>query len=143
MTDPTREAVARALFEKHNEGSVWVPQSIVSRHYRDLADAAIAALRPAQDAEGWRDIASAPKDGTRILIDFGPCGVHAVAWEEALSGIATWCVDDCKHGPYALRGYVEKDVQGWQSLPASPPRTLEGKPTDDRPGGFDGPTGAD
>lgn len=52
MTDTTREAVARAIcFE---DGMSWegcVP--LARKKYLRLADAALAALRPAQDAEGW------------------------------------------------------------------------------------------
>lgn len=67
----------------------------------------------------WMPMESAPIDGTRILVDFGQRGVHAVSWKEG-KGIVTWCVDDSKHGPWPLRGYIESDVKGWQPLPAAP-----------------------
>lgn len=65
----------------------------------------------------WKRIETAPKDGTRILVDFGRAGIHAVAWEESVSGLEIWCVDDRKHGPFPLRGYVNEDIKGWQPLP--------------------------
>lgn len=82
-----------------------------------------AALAPVDD--GWRPIESAPKDGTTILVSFGTRGVHAVAWCEP-SGFdhEIWCVDDGKHGPYALRGWSEKPrptaPTHWRPLPAPP-----------------------
>ncbi len=68
----------------------------------------------------WKPIETAPKDGTRILVDFGnKVGVHTVAWEENVAGTTIWSVDDGKHGPYPLRGYMEADVKGWMPLPIS------------------------
>lgn len=68
--------------------------------------------------EEWMPLASAPRDGTRILVDFGRIGVHAVAWEEPANlESPTWCVDDCKHGPYMLRGYLEEEIRAWRGLP--------------------------
>jgi hypothetical protein len=61
----------------------------------------------------WQTMETAPRDGTRILVDFGSNGVHAVSWEDDI-----WSVDDQKHGPYPLRGYIETDVKGWMPLPA-------------------------
>jgi hypothetical protein len=51
-------------------------------------------------------------------MDFGAdLGVHAVAWEETVAGTTIWAVDDNKHGPYPLRGYVDEDIHGWMPLP--------------------------
>lgn len=72
----------------------------------------------------WRPIETAPRDGTRVLVSFGARGVHAVAWEEpAHSGFEIWCVDDGKHGPYALRGYLDAGPTApthWMPLPPPP-----------------------
>jgi hypothetical protein len=76
--DETREKVARAIHDK-----AWdLPNNITAvpykkrpesdgyhkqhskAHWRELADAAIAAYEAAQ----WREIESAPKDGTEILV---------------------------------------------------------------------------
>jgi hypothetical protein len=68
----------------------------------------------------WQSMETAPRDGRRVLVDFGRIGVHAVAWTQGSNGSwETWCVDDRKHGPYALRGWIETDVKGWQELPPS------------------------
>lgn len=68
---------------------------------------------------GWRSPETAPKDGTRVIMDFGRAGIHIVAWEESVCGTTIWCVDDNKHGPYALRGYLDEDIRGWLPLPIS------------------------
>jgi hypothetical protein len=68
----------------------------------------------------WQPIESAPKDGTRILVAFRRIGIHAVSWEEAINGLEGWCVNDEKHGPYSLRGYLDEDILGWMPLPAPP-----------------------
>jgi hypothetical protein len=69
----------------------------------------------------WQPIETAPLDGTRILAWFGPSdGVHAVTWEESVTGITSWCVDDDKHGPYPLRGYSDPFPTHWMPLPAPP-----------------------
>lgn len=105
-----RDALARVKwFEEHNQ------------HFRNSETGQIeceCCCKWALDAE-WRTMESAPRDGTRILVDFGRVGVHAVAWEdpENREGVAGWCVDDLKFGPYALRRYIETDVMGWMPLP--------------------------
>jgi hypothetical protein len=75
----------------------------------------------------WKPIESAPKDGTRILVFFGAMGVHAVAWTEpSYADWEIWCVDDNKHGPYALRGYNDTGPRApthWMPLPAPPKET--------------------
>lgn len=68
----------------------------------------------------WQSMESAPRDGTRILVAFRSHGVVSVAWQEAVSGIEIWCVDDFKFGPYAVRGYTETGVLGWMPLPEMP-----------------------
>ena len=73
------------------------------------------------EAQQWRPIETAPKDGTEILAYFGPrTGVKSVVWEESVSGNETWCVDDDKHGPYSLRGYNDPYPSVWKPLPAPP-----------------------
>jgi hypothetical protein len=80
----------------------------------------------------WQPIETAPRDGTRILVSFGDMGVWQVSWTEpAYDDWMIWCVDDNKHGPYALRGYAATGPRApthWQPLPAPP--TSETKPTD-------------
>ena len=77
------------------------------------------------DVNGWLPIASAPKDGTPILVCFKGLGIFCVTWDDPHSDEVTpdngiWCVDDNKHGPYAMRGYCEGDDTHWHPLPAPP-----------------------
>lgn len=73
---------------------------------------------------GWRPIETAPRDGSEILVSFGLRGVHAVQWcEPSCSDYEIWCVDDGKHGPYALRRYNDEGPTApthWMPLPAPP-----------------------
>lgn len=61
---------SQAIFVGDDEDEAM---AFYTRHRRHtIARAAIAALHPAQQ-DGWQDIATAPKDGTRILMwDSGP-----------------------------------------------------------------------
>lgn len=68
-------------------------------------------------APTWRDIASAPRDGTPILLAIRHHGVMSARWTTSANGTETWCVDDFKFGPYAIRGYSSSDVLGWMWLP--------------------------
>jgi hypothetical protein len=82
----------------------------------------------------WQPYETAPKDGTMVLVSFGTMGVHAVAWlDRNDDGFAIWCVDDNKHGPYALRGWNYNHPTApthWQPLPPPPGvKALTPKPT--------------
>ena len=72
----------------------------------------------------WQPIETAPKDGTSILVYFGTIGVRQVAWTEpSYADWEIWCVDDNKHGPYALRGYSDEGPRApthWMPLPPLP-----------------------
>lgn len=77
----------------------------------------------------WQPIETVPKDGSSILVYFksAALGVQQVFWHDIHNlGDGIWCVDDNKHGPYALRGYCDGDDTHWMPLPAPP--------TDPRPG---------
>lgn len=86
------------------------------------------------EGAGWRDIATAPKDGTLILVHFGSKGVRAVSWDSPFHDEVTeengiWCVDDDKHGPYGLRGYIDEGPSApthWMPLPAPPASEAKG-----------------
>lgn len=79
----------------------------------------------------WQPIETAPKDGTLILVHFRCKGVRAVFWgspfdDEVDESNGLWCVDDDKHGPYALRGYTVTGPSApthWMPLPAPPKDT--------------------
>ena len=91
------------------------------------------AAPPTAQAEGWQSIETAPKDGTLILVHFGTKGVRAVSWDspfhdEVNEENGIWCVDDDKHGPFGLRGYLDGHPSApthWMHLPP-PPTSAEG-----------------
>jgi uncharacterized protein DUF551 len=77
----------------------------------------------------WRPIAeatdqsAAPWNGESVLIVTNHTWtgrVHKARWTDAVHGdkIFGWAVDDCKFGPYALRGYTL--VTHWMPLPEPP-----------------------
>ena len=62
-----------------------------------------------------------PKDGTRILLYFTCHGWVTAEWDDPHDTDSyIWCVDDFKHGPYPVRGYVDDEVTHWMPLPESP-----------------------
>lgn len=65
--------------------------------------------------DGWQPIETAPRDGTVILVYFKRRGAKSVRWEEGV-----WHVDDHKHGPFPVRGYIDSDVTHWMPLPQPP-----------------------
>jgi hypothetical protein len=93
--------------------------------------AAVREMR-AREGCGWQPIETAPRDGTPILVSFGSMGVHQVSWTEpSAHDWKIWCVDDNKHGPFALRGYSDDGPTAptkWMPLPATEPpaATAEG-----------------
>lgn len=69
------------------------------------------------------DETKAPWDGKPVLIytDHNWTNrIHRAIWTDAIhgKGIHDWAIEDCKHGPYPLRGYM--NVSHWQPLPAAP-----------------------
>ena len=79
----------------------------------------------AWEASKWRPISEAPKDGTEVLVWFGPgLGAKSVMWTDSnfnsAGQYAHWHVDDNKHGPYPLRGYATEDATRFQPLPEPP-----------------------
>ena len=81
----------------------------------EIADAVLALLAapPAAQAEGWKPIETAPKDGQAILVTDGR-GCYCVEWNEEFDW---WTVDDNKLGPFRLRGSAPTH---WMPLPAAP-----------------------
>lgn len=65
----------------------------------------------------WQPIATAPKDGTDILIMTGET-MHVVRWENVHGDFYYWVVDDNKHGPFTLRG---NEPTYWMPLPEPAP----------------------
>lgn len=81
----------------------------------EIADAVLALLAapPAAQAEGWKPIETAPKDGQAILVTDG-MDCYCVEWDEEFDW---WTVDDNKLGPFRLRGSAPTH---WMPLPPVP-----------------------
>lgn len=82
-----------------------------------------------EEALKWRPYETAPKDGSRILLNCGNRGIHLVRWAEA-QGVELWCVDDNKHGPFLLRGYNDEHIVGWLPLAVLTPAAPKEAPHD-------------
>lgn len=87
---------------------------------QEIARAEEAESHRSSPSAEWRGIDDDAKSGKPILADFGPMGVWRVTWEEAINGLTIWCVDDNKHGPYALRGYSDPYPTRYMPLPEPP-----------------------
>jgi hypothetical protein len=73
--------------------------------------------------ESATDQKAAPWDGQPVLIctNHTWCSpVHRAIWTDEIHGdkIFGWAIEDCKHGPYALRGFTQ--VTHWMPLPEPP-----------------------
>jgi hypothetical protein len=72
-----------------------------------------------EEAQMIQPIETAPKDGSEILVYFQGIGWKSVMWiEETFDG--AWCVDDGKHGPLRVRGYLSGGATHWMPLPENP-----------------------
>lgn len=95
---------------EHRDGSMWAS-------FLQGYEAALAS--PGDD--GWRDIASAPKDGTSILA----CDARAQDWFL----VVAWD-DDTKNGDFGWKtsdglGYHDLSLTHWRPLP--PPSVEDGE----------------
>ena len=77
------------------------------------------------DSAEWQAMASAPKDGTRVLVavrasEQGPAEVDVVRWAKAgRSGEAGWIATDSDSGaPFV---YAETELSSWMPLPTPLP----------------------
>jgi len=127
LIDTTASLVASVSLLEHG-GKKAAPSDTMFAQmlvdYKNSIDRARAALEAAEAAAWSDDMTKAPKDGTRILVDFGGLGVREVSWTEPVdASFEIWCVDDNKHGPYAFRGYSDegpKSPRRWRYLPEPP-----------------------
>lgn len=76
----------------------------------EIAEEMAALLTEARKDGQWRDIATAPKDGTRILIYSKECGVHEGKWHFAPHWLG------CRG--FAVFGLYDASL--WMPLPAMP-----------------------
>lgn len=74
-----------------------------------------------EEAERWRNMASAPKDGSRILVtvrpvEQGPAEVDVAYWARPDQfGIEGWRAADSYPG--CIIGYAEPELKCWMPLP--------------------------
>ena len=73
----------------------------------------------------WQDMAGAPRDGTRILVELraseqGPAEVDMVRWARDRTGIEGWM--SAESDPGAAVFYEEPELSGWMPLPAPLPK---------------------
>ena len=97
-----------------------------------IAAALEATARPTPDSY-WHSIDTAPEDQHVILATTGGFVGEAIMLLDETTGKQKWA--------WALGPVHPNHVPlGWQHMPAALTHPI---PRDDRPGGFDGPTGAD
>ncbi|GAA3668859.1 MULTISPECIES: DUF551 domain-containing protein [Acetobacter] len=114
MTDPRIEAVARAICKEFmkNGKALGAARLCTQDAFFDLAHVSLAAA----DAAAWRPIASAPKDGTLILVTVKHIGCDVVSfwgtgWRETTNGLM-----------------LRDEPTHWQSLPTPPNATPQAAP---------------
>jgi hypothetical protein len=77
----------------------------------------------------WREMASAPRDGTRILVQIkaseqGAAEVDMVRWGRPERGTDPFWVS-AESPPGAALVYAEAELSGWLPLPSPMPRRLK------------------
>lgn len=128
MSDSTNAGGDGAIHARLAEIHATVP-GLCAKHYSNKCDLSgdasgwclwcttrwlLAALSAAQQAHQWRDISTAPKDGTWVLLHQPDNGTCAAGW--MTGDIEWWHVTDGKDD-YPVRG-AEPD--GWLPLPPAP-----------------------
>lgn len=81
----------------------------------------------------WRSMASAPRDGTRILVairatEQGPAEVDVVRWWSRPSSESGWLATDSDAA--APITYAEAELSSWMPLPSVLPRLRSSRPPD-------------
>ena len=85
----------------------------------------------AENYSGWRDMATAPRDGTRVLVavresEQGPAEVDVVRWAKAeRSGEECWIAVDSDPGCVIV--YEEAELSSWMALPTPLPKLRSGR----------------
>lgn len=85
------------------------------------ARSAVLALIDRREADGWRDISTAPRDGTPILTYSGGCV------ETEAQMVMWWSMDKAEHCGFGWEAYEVSHMLApthWQPLPEPP--TTEG-----------------
>lgn len=135
--DEQVERVARAIYESKENSSGWQNTFNATRVlYRGYARAAIAATPPfprrTAPQDGWQDIATAPRDGTRVMLWMEPTpDPRYISNDPAQSVIASYVVWSERSKREGMRdgwswyGPVRCHPTHWRPLPAPPAAELE------------------
>ena len=118
MTDTVR--VPRATLERL---LMFVPsRSGLALHLRAMLAASPQGEGSSADAQGWRDIATAPRDGDDILVCCGPDS-------DPMFGVASWHDDSDGGGWQMWWSGTEKHTwpEFWMPLPPLPSPTASPK----------------
>jgi hypothetical protein len=84
------------------------------------------------DFADWQPIATAPRDGTRILValrasEQGPAEVDVARWAKPEpSGDACWIATDSDPG--AMVAYSDAELSSWMPLPTALPKLRASRP---------------
>lgn len=94
------------------------------------------------EADGWRPMRTAPKDGTRILVtvrsvEQGPADVDMAYWAAAdRSGMEGWRAADSHPG--LVVAYAEPELKCWMPLPGAGAAAEPGARPDVLPSPYEG-----
>lgn len=110
--------LANEVLHPHPTQTIAAPDA---RH-KALAQSVLALLDDTSPAQrGWREIASAPKDGTWIIglsKRYGGTEIDRVCWGVTRGGYETWCT---REGNYPL----PSSITHWMPLPLPPNEETE------------------
>ena len=134
------EEAARALYEAHPQYDLDAGFEVVSwerlieieadycptvTSVREKAHACVTAYLASMQGKGWRDISTAPKDGTWVLVGFPSAGgeqfIQSVArWRDDIDdpGFPAWF--DGSVGNWGMEYYLALKPSHWQPLPPPP-----------------------
>jgi len=133
---PFCNGAAHSGYAKFNDDAGWCGCESVDcpgwgacAQHQTEADAVAAWNRRAPEAQAWRAIETAPRDGTRILIADGR-STDAAYWSQCAKGYGgskryPWVILDETNG---VNGMTETHPTHWQPLPAPPGATPAAPP---------------
>lgn len=94
---------------------------------------------PASSHSAWHPPATAPRDGTLIIADFGWPWACPAVWDEYDEQWVVAHIQQCPMRGGKRNSYLEtdaeanRDLRGWQPMPALPPARRRNGPLTDVP----------